>query len=394
MRIAYICTDAGVPVFGTKGCSVHVQEVLRAFRKQGATIKVFATNLKGEASEDLAGIPVHRLDKPQGDRAAREQAALAGNARLRDLLQQHGPFDLVYERYALWSYSAMEYAQAQGVPGLLEVNAPLIEEQAEHRGLVDRNAAQQASRRAWHNASALLAVSHEVAEYLQHDNPAQRVHVIPNGVNPERFTPELAPALSRSEGSFVIGFVGTFKPWHGLLDLVEAFALLRPRLPQARLLLVGDGPQRETIEHDLQARGLRNVVHCTGAVSPQQIPALLTSMDVAVAPYPDLASFYFSPLKVYEYMAAGRAVVASRIGQLAQLLHDGVYALMYPPGDINALATALERLARDPELCSRLGKAARHKILREHSWDAVVQRILAIAYNSTNAQAQTCEARS
>ncbi len=392
MRIAYICTDAGVPVFGTKGCSVHVQEILRAFRKQGATIEVFATSLKGEAPADLAGIPIHRLDKPQGDRAAREQAALEGNTRLRDLLRQHGPFDLVYERYALWSYSAMEYAQAQGVPGLLEVNAPLIEEQAEHRGLVDRGAAQQASRRAWHSASALLAVSREVAEYLQRDNPAQRIHVIANGVNPERFTPELAPALSRSEESFVIGFVGTFKPWHGLLDLVEAFALVHPRLPQARLLLVGDGPQREAIEHDLQARGLHNYVHCTGAVAPQQIPALLTSMDVAVAPYPDLASFYFSPLKVYEYMAAGRAVIASRIGQLAQLLHEGVYALVYQPGDIKALAAVLERLARDPELRLRLGKAARRKILREHSWDAVVQHILAIARDSTSVQAQACEA--
>src|SRR5256886_16469048 len=127
--------------------------------------------------------------------------------------------------------------------------------------------------------------------------------------------------------------VGSMKPWHGLDVLVEAFARLHERAPDARLLLVGDGPARAAVCADLSARGLNGVVHCTGAVAPREVPGLLTSVDVAVAPYPQATGFYFSPLKVYEYLAAGRAVVASRVGQLETVIRHDVNGLLCPPGD-------------------------------------------------------------
>src|SRR5262249_42054172 len=144
MRIAYICADPGVPVFGRKGCSVHLQEILRAFQECGARVELFATRLGGDPPPDLRAVPVHPLPAvPKGELAARERAALALNADLDAALRRgtrasgSGRFDLVYERYSLWGQAGMEYAAGVGVPGLLEVNAPLLEEQAEHRGLVD-----------------------------------------------------------------------------------------------------------------------------------------------------------------------------------------------------------------------------------------------------------------
>src|SRR5262249_29646448 len=134
MRIAYVCADLGVPVFGRKGCSIHVQEVVRALSEQGACVELFARRLDGEPPPGLETIPLHALPaSPKGDHTLREQAALRANDDVRALLEQEGPFDLVYERYSLWSFAAMEYARASGTPGLLEVNAPLIAEQAEHR---------------------------------------------------------------------------------------------------------------------------------------------------------------------------------------------------------------------------------------------------------------------
>lgn len=382
MRVAYVCADPGVPIYGRKGCSVHVQEVIRALCKRGLEVEVFAARVGGEPPADLEEIVVHQLPPMTKDPlAGRERAALLKNGDLYAALDLEGPFDLVYERYSLWSFMAMQYAQDREVPGLLEVNAPLIEEQAEHRGLVDRALAEWVAEKAFRNATALLAVSDQVADYLVRCFPGVRgrVHVVPNGVDPGRFDVSDKASHPELTDTFTVGFVGTLKPWHGLHILVESFAMLHRRDDSARLLIVGDGPQREGIEDALAERGLLSAADFAGAVDPADIPRLLSHMDVAVAPYPNLAQFYFSPLKVYEYMAAGLPVVASRIGQLKGLIEDGVNGLLCAPGDPNALAEALDKLRCDPYLRASLGHAARETILRGHTWDAVVDRILEMA---------------
>jgi glycosyltransferase involved in cell wall biosynthesis len=388
MRIAYVCADPGIPVFGrkrgevrVKGCSIHVQEMIRALTRLGARVELFATGAEGEPPPDLRGVPVHPLPPVAGgEPAGRERAALATNDGLRAALARTGPFDLVYERYSLWSFAGMRHARESGVPGLLEVNAPLIEEQAEHRGLVDRPAAEQVMSRVFADATRLIAVSDGVAAYLDRQpGTSGRVLVVPNGVDPDRFRPGLPASLPGGPGSFTVGFVGALKPWHGLANLIAAFAQLRRREPSARLLVVGDGPERRRTAEDLSARGLGDAAHFTGPVQPDSIPGLLASMDVAVAPYPALTNFYFSPLKVYEYMAAGLPVVASRVGQLDGLIEHGVNGLLCHPDDPAALAEALGVLRLDPGLRERLGRAARATILRGHTWEAAARRILGSA---------------
>jgi glycosyltransferase involved in cell wall biosynthesis len=381
MRIAYVCADQGIPVFGRKGCSIHVQEVVRAFLAHGAEVDLFTPRVEDAAPPGLEPVRLHHLPiAGQKDPAAREQASLRANRHLRLALEQQGPFDLVYERYALWSHAAMDYAQAVGIPGLLEVNAPLIAEQARHRILVDRSKAEWVAHRAFGNATALIAVSREVAEYLAwFPNLDGRVHVIPNGVDPGRFPEDLAPSFPAAPGAFTVGFVGTLKPWHGLSTLVEAFARLHARAPAARLLIVGDGPERSRLEEDMARRGLEDVVYYTGAVAAGAVPGLIASMDAATAPYPNLLDFYFSPLKVYEYMAAGRAVVASRIGQLRDLIEHEITGLLFSPGDAGELASALMRLRSESGLRARLGEAARSRVRREHTWGVAVRRILDLA---------------
>ncbi|RME48196.1 MAG: glycosyltransferase family 1 protein [Chloroflexi bacterium] len=381
MRVAYICADPGVPVFGCKGASVHVQEVIRALVRRGARVELFAMRIGGDVPAGFEEIPIHPLPPiPKGDQGAREQVALAANASLRAALMREGPFDLVYERYSLWSFAGMAYARATGVPGLLEVNAPLIEEQARHRELVHLVDAERVASMAFGAASALLAVSRQVADYLEgHPAARGRVHIVPNGVDPQRFRPGVVPALPGCPGTFTVGFAGSLKPWHGLDILVEAFSLLRRRDPGVRLLVVGDGPMREQMVADLSINGVIDAVHFAGAVAPDEVPAWLASMDVAVAPYPDLEDFYFSPLKMYEYMAAGVPVVASRVGQIAELIEDGVNGVLVPPGDAGALVNALAWLRADASLRARLGPAGRATVLRDHTWDAVAERILALA---------------
>lgn len=387
-RIAYICADPGVPVFGRKGCSVHVQEVIRALRREGCEVELFARNCKGEAPVDLADVRVHTLPiVDQGDSIQREQSLLAGNEIVSRLLGEAAPFDLVYERYSLWSHAAMEWAAARGIPGLLEVNAPLIQEQSRYRQLHDEAGTEKSTRCACGAAAAVLAVSSEVAAYLQQFKSAEQIEVVSNGVDVGRFGEHVTSQLVPAPGLITVGFVGTLKPWHGVDMLIEAASVLEG----IRLLIVGDGPERSKLERLALMRGYSDhTAVFTGAIDPDCIPAYLASMDVAAAPYPRLEEFYFSPLKIFEYMAAGCAIVASDVGQISETLVHERNALLCAPGDLTALTAALKTLRDDSDLRQRLGQNARMEALRDHSWDGVALRILAIAKNANRCVQETC----
>jgi glycosyltransferase involved in cell wall biosynthesis len=381
MRLGYVCADPGIPIFGSKGGSIHVQEVVRALARRGVEVEIHASRAGGEPPRDLAHLATFPLPRPPaGDRGGRELAMVAANDALWNSLARRPAYDVIYERHSLWGTAGMEFARSTQRPGILEVNAPLVEEQSTHRGLVHRDLAERSVARACTAAQLLIAVSEGVATSLRHiDGVGERVHVVSNGVDPARFPSPTSQRRSRPSDTFTVGFLGTLKPWHGLDTLVEGFAILQRRRPASRLLIVGDGPERERLLDQLRSRGLLDATHLCGAVSADEVPKWLASMDAGVAPYPETQGFYFSPLKVLEYMAAGVPTVASRIGQIPECVEHECSGLLFPPGDAEALASALETLADDPDLGSRLGRNARSVIVERHTWDSVVQRILELA---------------
>jgi len=380
MKIAYINADPDVPVFGNTGCSVHVQEVLLAMLQRGDEVHLFTTRIGDEAPPAITTLQIHPLPKvPKGDAGARERAALANNDALREALAREagkGAFHLIYERYSLWSCAGMDFACEQNILSVLEVNAPLLEEQVTSRTLINRAAAEDIAMRAFRAATVITAVSRQLAYVLeQHPSARGKVHVVPNAVNAERFI-SAKPAMPKN-GSFVIGFVGTLKASQGLTKLIESFTLVAQQSAHAQLLIVGDGPEREPLDREIAARNLVSRVRFTGSVAPESVPGLLASMDVAVAPYPALAQFYCSPLKLYEYMAAGLPIVASRIGQIEELIEDGETGLLLPPGDAGQLAKALHRLESDAETCARLGAAAQNAV-QDHTWANLLEYVLSL----------------
>jgi glycosyltransferase involved in cell wall biosynthesis len=378
MRIAYICADPGVPVFGAKGCSVHVQEILRSFQDRGCAVELFAARRGGATPSCLAELPIHDIDIPVQGGPGREQARVRANDSLFATLTTHGPFDMVYERYALWSWRGMQFARDGGIPGVLEANAPLIDEQLRYRTLFHRDVAVRTTRRVMSLASVVACVSPPVAKYARHYGAGETAHVVPNGVDPSRFA---ARHHRQNRSPLTIGFVGSLRPWHAVSDLVGAFQILHATEPATRLLLVGDGPQREAIEHQLRALPERTqqAVSITGLVPPVVIPDLLHQMDVAVAPYRDAPDFYFSPLKLFEYMAAALPVVASATGQIPHVISNRANGLLYQPGNVDALAQCLRQLVEDAALRRQLGRAARQAIVERHTWQAVVDRTFALA---------------
>ncbi|ACB52148.1 glycosyl transferase, group 1 [Crocosphaera subtropica ATCC 51142] len=377
MRIAYVCADSGIPIFGQKGCSIHVQEIIRGFLKQDHQVHLLSPRFGDDISDDLQTIKLHELlPIPKVAQGLREKIALSMNSEIEAALDYAEPFDLVYERYSLWSYGGMEYARKKGIPGILEVNSPLILEQQKHRSLVHFQEAKTVAIKVFNAATSIIAVSDEVKNYVsQYVNNPDKIKVIPNGVNAERFHPKkITP-----HAYFTVGFVGSLKPWHGLPILLDAFEQFHHQYPQSRLLIIGKGPESDRLQTEINQKNLNSVVQLTGPVPPYAIPFLLEQIDVAVAPYPPLDKFYFSPLKVYEYMAAGLPVVASNIGQIRDVIKHGNNGLLCPPGDSNALSEAFIRLMRSPQLRHQLGTSARQTILDHYTWDQVVEKILALA---------------
>ncbi len=390
MRIAYICADQGIPVFGCKGCSLHVQEMVRAFIKRGFEVTLFATNQGGDAPEDLRQVncitlPKRLFSNEKPDRAQREKYAMQSHHWFMWQLLQRQDFDLVYERYSLWSQAGVDYAALQGIPAVLEVNSPLIDEAKTYRGVVHEKQAVTIAEKNFLNASLICCVSQAVADYViqtaKKIKPKRKLPVIvtPNAVNPDRFESLSRSSLrSKTTEKITIGFVGTLKPWHGLDYLLQAFAVFHQQQPQlnATLLIVGDGPQRKTMEAMTDELNIADRVQFTGMVNPADIPSWLDKMDIAVAPYPELENFYFSPLKVFEYMAAGLPVIASDIGQIKDIIQHKQQGLLVIPGSITALVIALQELADNPQQAQRLGSQAQAHIFSHYTWDAVAQTVL------------------
>ncbi len=409
MKILYVCADFGIPILGRKGAAVHVRELVSAFIRAGHSVIVAAPVKTKSSWEEPTTLRARLLQIEPGPESAAVveefeaftqslgvSRTLPGELRrilydrqlARDLKRRFRaePPDFVYERASLFSTAGAEVAGALGVPLLVEVNAPLALEQAAYRGSELAKLAFAAEGRTLSRADAVLAVSAPLGDYVVSLGAEEsRVHVVPNGVDGRVFRPGARdPALAARfglNGGPVLGFVGGLRPWHGVELLPPLLERLVVRHPNTSLLVVGDGPLRSELEHDLRARGVFGNATFTGSLPHEQVAALIRHFDAALAPYPEPSdhAFYFSPLKLFEYMACAVPVVAARIGQIAEVVRDGETGLLYPPGELDALAGACERLLADAPLGQRLGRAAAEHVRSRYTWDGNAARVAALA---------------
>jgi glycosyltransferase involved in cell wall biosynthesis len=211
----------------------------------------------------------------------------------------------------------------------------------------------------------------------------EKIVVNPNGVDTQKFRPDVGGAAVRRElgvaaDETLAGFVGTFGPWHGVLTLAEAITLL-PNGSKIRFLLVGAGKLRDEVQRIVCAAGKEQQVIFAGHVAHERVPALLDACDMLLSPHVPLADgseFFGSPTKLFEYMAMGKGIVASRLGQIGEVLADQETALLTEPGNARELADAILHLARSRELRDRLGAAARQTAIERHTWKRNAGRVI------------------
>ena len=389
MRIAYLCSDLGVPVCGNKGASVHVRELTRALQQLGHEVLVVCGRLGGPRPDGfdvpLVELPPEDPRRDVGDRGVRAAAYVSSlPARALPVLREFAP-DAIYERYALNGTAGLTLAQELRIPLVLEVNAPIVDEEEAHRGLACSDAARAVERQIVRGAARVVAVSSELKRWLVGLGvEAGRVTVVANAVDPGRFgvtEGERDDVRRRLDlnGTPLVAFVGTLKPWHEPGILVRGVALLRERGVAPRLLIVGDGPERARVEDLAAEHGVSSQLTFTGAVPHDEVPAYLGAADVAAATYHAETGSYFSPLKLFEYLAAGLPVVAAELGEIPHCVRAGETGFLYPPGNAEAFADALATLLADRERAVALGRNGREHVLRHHTWTANADAVAALA---------------
>lgn len=295
----------------------------------------------------------------------------------------------VYQRYAPYNMTGAELALRRQVPLVLEYNGSEVWIARNWgRPLAHERLARRIEIAVLRAAQLVVVVSEPIRQELrQRGVPESRILVNPNGVDPERYSPAVdGDGVRRGlglEGKRVVGFIGTFGRWHGAEVLADAFAALLARRPEwrpsLRLLMVGDGLTRPEVERRLLAHGVAELAVLTGTVPQADGPAHLAACDVLVSPHTpnqDGSPFFGSPTKVFEYMAMGRPIVASKLGQIGEVLQQEQTALLVEPGDAVATAAACERLLDDPALSRRLGEAARARAVARHTWVEHTRRIV------------------
>jgi glycosyltransferase involved in cell wall biosynthesis len=418
MKVLYICADTGIDVLGRKGAAIHVREMIAAFARLGHDVDLVAPRLMKSGSADETGervpasfppadvaatvrrVPVpddvqtvkHKLDMwtdrfASGSSLSKDARRILYNEYLcaqLALMYEDNPPDVIYVRASLLSTAGVELSQRTGAPLILEANAPLASEQQEYRGGGRIDLYQGAERELITGASHVVVVSDSLVSYVRgFDVEATRIHVLPNGVDVNRFPPR-GPQTDR-EALPVLGFVGGLKPWHGVEFLPEVLKLVQQQFPATTLQIAGEGPLRSTIAERAAALGVTSSVTMLGAVHHDAVPEVVRGFDVALAPYPELGhQFYFSPLKLFEYFASGVPVVASDVGQIAQIINANAgagrdeVAILTPPGDVGAMAAACCSLLRDRKRAYEMGMTGA-SLVREHfTWDRNAEQVLSL----------------
>jgi glycosyltransferase involved in cell wall biosynthesis len=363
------------------GQFVHIEELIAAMRAEGHEVVVveprhverasFGEDSRvGAAAKRYIPAPLYELMELLY--SGREFLRLAAAHRRRRA-------DMLYQRANLFMLSGALFARLFGVPYLLEVNAPIAEERRQFAGLRLFPLARWSERTMWRAADWVLPVTGVLARTIAASGvPGDRITVVPNGVDLDHFAPADGEPMRRELGlgdKLVLGFTGFIREWHGGDTIVSLLA--SDVLPaNSHFLVVGDGPVRDELRAQAARLGIADRLTITGIVPRERVAAYVRCFDIALQPS---VVEYASPLKLIEYMALGRAIVAPDRENIRELVAHEESALLVPPGNAMALAAALARLASDPALRQRLGAAARRTIVsRDMTWRHNARRVAAL----------------
>lgn len=406
LKIGYIWQYESADLSPVSATALHVKAVVQGFEQRGHQVRMVAIrDGKPHWSDDLENW--HPIEFKAGQSRPfrlfesgirRVQSTLdLPYFRLFNSYRFAGAcaavldgYDILYERFWFLGYGGLMAARRLKAPLVYEVNGDLVEEYNQLGIKLSRRqwqAIHYVTRRMFSSASQVITVSEVLRKSTirRWSLDPKKVVAVPNGAHVNLFTQpadaEAVKSLYSLKDEPVIIFVGSFKPWHGVDLLLEAFCRLADSCP-AKLVLVGDGPMRAELEKRAAQLGLTERVIFTGAVPHPEVAALLETARIAVLnPRVSPASRSQSPLKLFEYMAAGKAIVAPASPNVEGVLVHRENALLVPPDNLEALTEAMAELLDQEELAKSLGEAASQQAFEKHSWDKTVAELEDIFLN-------------
>jgi glycosyltransferase involved in cell wall biosynthesis len=365
------------------GQAVHIDELVAALRARGHEVRVVApsTSEGRGMGENMGWVHILKRSTPKAAYELMELGySLFAYRRLSREIADFQP-DIIYERYNLYLLAGVLASRRRKLPLLLEVNGPVAYERELYGGLAWKRLSRWAEAFAWRGGDVVLPVTRVLAQFVERAGVrSEDIHVIPNGDNRAHFSPvaDTGPSKRRLglDDRLVLGFTGFVRDWHGV-DRVLRWMAQADSPSNAYLLIVGDGPHRAALEMLAKRLCLEGRVHFTGVVERARVPEYMSAFDVALQP---AVVPYASPLKLMEYLALGKAIVAPLEPNLLEILEHDVNAWMFDRRDDGALAAALTRVCADSALRSRLATAAHQTIDRLGlTWEANAARVESLA---------------
>lgn len=370
------------------GAKVKALELLTPLEKLGHEVKICWLNRQPDSGES-GPVVARNFLKEKLSKYLHEFNQVLANIpyfiKENRIIKREKP-DLIIMRMDVYKISALLLAKIHKIPLVVELDNPVVYEfktfQPNYKtSKLILNFFEKINLK---YADKVFTVSQEIKEYyVRKGIAASQIEVIYNGVNINQFNPavDAAEALQKYKlgNALIIGFVGTFHYWHGIESLKTLMKNVIRLNDNVKFLMVGSGgPMVKNLQTFIDSEGLSENVIFTGLIPYQKIPQHIAVMDIVLAPYSKLDFFYYSPLKIFEYMACGKAVVTTGIGQILDLIKDGETGLLCEPDNINEMIAKINSLILDDSKRMKMGKAARQFIANNHSWDAQAQRLSSI----------------
>ncbi|NNL87952.1 MAG: glycosyltransferase family 4 protein [Marinicaulis sp.] len=362
------------------GQYVHIRELTNALKARGHSILMAGPEGDEKKSLDAGsgGRGLRSLFPARVYECAEYGYSFPAYRRLAAAAKSFAP-DVIYERYNLFYHAGAWVKDKIGLPLIMEVNAPLVDERSANGELALKKWGRSSENEIWRAADHVLPVTDALADYVRRAGvPENKITIIPNGVGEEFLaTPNGGEVRARYglEGKLVLGFTGFVRDWHGV-DRVLKF-IAGERRADLHLLLVGNGPERDNLETLARQLKIENQFTVTGVVQREEMASHVAAFDIALQP---AVVEYASPLKLFEYMGLARAILAPASANIREVLTDGEDAVLFTPGNDAAFAEALRRLTNGNVLREKIGRVAKANLIRnDRTWAGNAARVEKIA---------------